>query len=57
MRIKEYVFATVVRVKYIKQTIIRNNRKVGVNYPPLHSNYRSRTRGYLGKEAYKRPTA
>ncbi len=29
------------------------DREVGVNYPPLHPNYRSKTRGYLGKEAEK----
>ena len=40
-------------MKYAEQTIIRNDRKVGVNYLPLHPNYRSKTRGYLGKEAEK----
>ena len=30
------------------------DKEVGVNYPPLHPNCRSKTRGYLGKEAEKR---
>lgn len=29
------------------------DREVGVNYPPLHPNCRSKTRGYLGKEVEK----
>lgn len=29
------------------------NRETGVNYPPLHPNCRSTTRGYLGKEEEK----
>ena len=30
-----------------------SEREEGVNYPPLHPNCRSKTRGYLGKEAEK----
>lgn len=29
------------------------DKEVGVNYPPLHPNCRSKTRGYLGEEAEK----
>lgn len=29
------------------------DKEVGVNFPPLHPNCRSKTRGYLGKEAEK----
>ena len=29
------------------------DKEAGVNYPPLHPNCRSKTRGYLGKEAEK----
>lgn len=29
------------------------DREVGVNYPPLHPNCRSKTRGYLGKDVEK----
>ena len=29
-------------MKYAEQMIIRNDREVGVNYPPLHPNYRVR---------------
>ena len=64
MRIKEYVFATILdsRMSEIcrandNKKYLYKDREVGVNYPPLHPNYRSKTRGYLGKEAYKRPAA
>ncbi len=58
MRIKEYVFATILdscmseicRANDNKKYLYKD-REVGVNYPPLHPNYRVR------QEAYKRPAA
>ncbi len=60
MGVKEYVFVAVLdsRTSEICQANDNNkylykDREVGVNYPPLHPNCRSTTRGYLGEEAEK----
>lgn len=60
MRVKEYVFVAVLdsRTSEICQAndnkkYLYKDREVGVNYPPLHPNCRSTTRGYLGEEAEK----
>lgn len=60
MGIKEYVFVAVLdsRTSEICQAndnkkYLYKDREVGVNYPPLHPNCRSTTRGYLGEEAEK----
>lgn len=60
MGVKEYVFVAVLdsRTSEICQAndnkkYLYKDREVGVNYPPLHPNCRSTTRGYLGEEAEK----
>lgn len=60
MGIKEYVFVAVLDSRTSKMCQANDNKKylykdreVGVNYPPLHPNCRSTTRGYLGEEAEK----
>ena len=52
MRIKEYVFATILDSRTSEICRANDNkvfdykdREVGVNYPPLYPNYRSKTRG------------
>lgn len=60
MGVKEYVFVAMLdsRTSEICQAndnkkYLYKDREVGVNYPPLHPNCRSTTRGYLGEEAEK----
>lgn len=60
MGINEYVFVATLdnRTSEICQSHDNKkykykDREVGVNYPPLHPNCRSTTRGYLGKEGEK----
>lgn len=60
MGVKEYVFVAVLdsRTSEICQAndnkkYLYKDRKVGFNYPPMHPNCRSTTRGYLGEEAEK----
>lgn len=60
MGAKEYVFVAVLDSRTSEICQVNDNkkylykdRKVGVNYPPLHPNCRSTTRGYLGEEAEK----
>jgi SPP1 gp7 family putative phage head morphogenesis protein len=61
MGVKEYVFVAVLdsRTSEICQAndnkkFLYKDKQIGVNYPPLHPNCRSTTRGYLGEEAEKR---
>lgn len=58
MGVNEYVFVAVLDSRTSpmcqendNQVYKYKDREVGVNYPPLHPNCRSTTRGYLGKEA------
>lgn len=58
--VKEYVFVAVLdsRTSEVCQSndnkkYLYKEKKVGVNYPPLHPNCRSTTRGYLGEDAEK----
>ena len=60
MGVKEYVFVAVLDSRTSEMCQANDNKKylykdreVGVNYPPLHPNCRSTTRGYLGEEAEK----
>lgn len=60
MGVKQYVFVATLdnRTSAICQSMDGkvfkySERAEGVNYPPLHPNCRSKTRGYLGKEAEK----
>lgn len=60
MGVKEYVFVAVLDSRTSEICQVNDNKKylykdreVGVNYPPLHPNCRSTTRGYLGEEAEK----
>lgn len=60
MGIKKYVFVATLdnRTSEICQNMDNKvfnykDKEVGVNFPPLHPNCRSKTRGYLGKEAEK----
>lgn len=60
MGVNEYVFVAVLDSRtspmcqdHDNQVYKYKDREVGVNYPPLHPNCRSTTRGYLGKEAEK----
>lgn len=60
MGVKEYVFVAVLDSRtspmcqdHDNKVYKYKNRQVGVNYPPLHPNCRSTTRGYLGEEAEK----
>ena len=60
MGVNEYVFVAVLDSRTSPMCQDHDNkvykykdREVGVNYPPLHPNCRSTTRGYLGKEAEK----
>lgn len=60
MGINEYVFVAVLDNRTSPMCQENDNkrfkykdRNVGVNYPPLHPNCRSTTRGYLGEEAEK----
>ncbi len=40
--------------EYDNKVIAYKDKKIGVNFPPLYPNCRSKTRGYLGEEAEKR---
>lgn len=60
MGVKEYVFVAVLDSRTSPMCQSHDNkvykykdRQAGVNYPPLHPNCRSTTRGYLGEEAEK----
>ena len=60
MGVKKYVFVATLdnRTSEICQSMDGqvfnySDRAEGINYPPLHPNCRSKTRGYLGKEAEK----
>ena len=60
MGVKEYVFVAVLDNRTSEMCQSHDNKKykykdreVGINYPPLHPNCRSTTRGYLSEEAEK----
>jgi len=60
MGIDKYVFVAVLDSRtspmcqsYDNKVLDYKDKKVGVNFPPLHPNCRSTTRGYLGEEAEK----
>lgn len=60
MGIDKYVFVATLDSKTSEMCQSMDNKvfeykdkEVGVNYPPLHPNCRSKTRGYLGEEAEK----
>lgn len=60
MGVKEYVFVAVLDNRtseicqnYDNKVFKYSEKKEGINYPPLHPNCRSTTRGYLGEEAEK----
>lgn len=61
MGVKKYVFVATLDSRTSPMCQSHDNKvynykdkKVGVNFPPLHPNCRSKTRGYLGEEAEKR---
>lgn len=60
MGIDKYVFVAVLDNRtspmcqeYDNKVLDYKDKQVGVNFPPLHPNCRSTTRGYLGEEAEK----
>lgn len=60
MGVNKYVFVATLDSRTSKacqdmdnEVIEYKERKIGFNFPPLHPNCRSKTRGYLGKEAEK----
>ena len=60
MDVDKYVFlatldtrTSTICKKYDNKVILLAERKVGINFPPLHPNCRSKTRAYMGEEIEK----